>query len=96
MYDLILAGQNPTYNQFCEEGVRRQSISRGLHAMEALSLIAVKRSSFNVRKSRYEMNVYRLVDGWRAYEPEKASPEAKRAALHKAREVASKARKTES
>src|ERR1700722_2890510 len=82
-----------TYNQFEEASVRRQSIPSGLRAMEALGLITVERSPFNVRKRRYQTNVYRLVDGWLAFEPAKTSPKAKKAALYDAREAASTARK---
>ena len=95
MYEMIKAGENPTYDQFCEAGVRRQSIPGGNRTMEALGLIAVKRSPYNVRTERYGRNVYRLGDGWQAFEPGKASPQAKKAALAKAREIARKARNPE-
>ncbi len=102
MFDLLQAERakapdgalRMTYNQFCEASVRRQSIPSGLRAMEALGLIVAKRSPFNIRESRYEMNAYRLVDGWQTFDPEKSSQEAKKAALDKARKVASNARKT--
>ena len=95
MYELIRAGENPTYDQLCEAGARRQSIPGGNRAMEALGLLAVKRSPYSVRTERYGRNVYRLTDGWQAFEPGKASPQAKKVGLAKAREVARKARNPE-
>jgi hypothetical protein len=84
-----------TYNAFETGGVRRKSIPPGLRALEALGIIAVKRAPFNARKHRYDANLYRLVDGWHAFEPEAASLKAKQAALAAAKDAARKARKTE-
>ena len=83
-----------TYNEFCDAGVRRQSIPSGLRALEALGLIAVERAPFNFRKSRYDTNQYRSVDGWRNFEPKNSSPQAKRAASPRRGEVARTARKS--
>jgi hypothetical protein len=84
-----------TYNQFCERGVRRSSIPGGLRAMEALGLITVQRAPFSGRRQRYEMNQYWLAEGWQLFEPKAASPQARKAMLAKAREVAGGARKSE-
>jgi hypothetical protein len=48
MFDLINAGENPTYNGFVDAGVWRGAIPGGLRALEALGLIGVKRASFRV------------------------------------------------
>jgi hypothetical protein len=103
MFDLLQSERtkNPdgallvTYNQFCESGVRRSSISPGLRAMDTLGLITVQRAPFNARKRRYDANLYRLVEGWRAFEPKNKSPGARKSALAKAREVAANGRKSE-
>jgi hypothetical protein len=84
-----------TYNQFCEAGIRRSSISPGLRAMDALGLITVERAPFNIRKHRYELNQYRLAHGWQLFEPKPTSPQARKAMLAKAREAAKSARKSE-
>jgi hypothetical protein len=103
MFDLLQSEmtKNPdgavrvTYNQFCGAGVRRSSISPGLRAMETLGLITVQRAPFNTRERRYDTNLYKLVERWRAFEPKNGSPKARKATLAYAREVAANARKSE-
>jgi hypothetical protein len=97
MYDLIKNGENPTYNQAEDAGVRRKSISPGIRAMEALGLIEVERKPFNARTHRYDINVYKLAERWVDFQPRVTAPNrrarARAEALRRAKEVADAARR---
>jgi hypothetical protein len=68
MYEMIAAGEDPTYDDFEAAGIRHAAISPGIRVMEALGLIEADRKPFNVRRGQYEANSYRTtgrVGVWR-------------------------------
>jgi hypothetical protein len=97
MYNLIKGGETRTYNQLEQEGVRRKSISPGIRAMEALGLIEVERKPFNTRTQRYDINVYRLAQGWLDFQPRLTPPKmrarARAEAVARAKAIAEAARR---
>ena len=93
MFDLINAGENPTYNGFVDAGVWRGAIPGGLRALEALGLIGVKRNSFRLERRRYDQNQYWTSDRWPQWEPSGPPKEAKKTAVNRAKAVAAAARR---
>ena len=93
MYDLIAAGQNPTYNGFMEAGISRSAISVGLRALQQLGFVGVRRSPRQKGCLQYEQNQYWTIDQWLNLEPPTPSKAAMKAAVATAKAMAKSARK---
>jgi hypothetical protein len=70
MFTLIRAGENPTYKDFVERGIRSEAIAPGIRVLVGLGLITVERSG--------NRNVYAPSDGWREIAPSSAEDKAGR------------------
>jgi hypothetical protein len=91
MVQLLRDKGSQSYNEFVAEGIHREAISKGIRVLEALGLIRAERKPYNARSHRYDRNVYHLIEGGGlAFEP--TSRKDRKAALQRAKDVASLAR----